>query len=56
MKPRSKKYEPVTIERIRELKGYEHLSDEEVQEIIDTLKQLVHIALEIVISNNRDEQ
>lgn len=56
MKPRAKSYEPVTIERIKELKNHEHLSDEEAQAIIDTLKTLVHLSLEIANNSIKDEQ
>lgn len=50
-----KKHRPVTIERIREIKKFEHLSDEEAQKIIDDLKMLVHIALTVSTRIGKDE-
>lgn len=47
MGAQSKGRKPVTIERIKSIKKYENITDEEAQEILDSLKLLVQLAIKV---------
>jgi hypothetical protein len=38
---------PVNIERIKSIKKFENISDEEAQEMLDSLRLLVQVALKV---------
>ncbi len=47
MDQNSKTPTKVTIERVKQTKGYEHLSDQEAQDIIDSYKQFAYMTYEL---------
>ena len=46
-----KPHKHITIEDIRKVKGYEHLSDAEAEKILFTLKQYVSVLIDFVSKN-----
>lgn len=44
--------EPLTIESLRNCKGYEHLTNEEANHIVNSFKTLVSIMVETHLKNN----
>lgn len=47
MGTQSKGRRPVNIERIKSIKKFENISDEEAQEMLDSLRLLVQITLKV---------
>lgn len=50
--PDTERKEPLTIESLRNCKGYEHITNEEATHVVNSFKTLVSIMVETHLKNN----